>query len=280
MRKLLSSNFFRLWKSKIFWVLEGISAIVGAVFYALAVINTRNIGENWYLGNGNYYFFLVLVYIGVVMAVFGGFYVGTEYSDGTIRNKLSAGHSRRDIYLSNLLITVAAGILFSVTHILASICVGLPFLGGLFWDALAALGWRVLAGIIMILCYGSIFTFFSMQDSNKSRNLIVTFTLALAILLGGLLVFGRLQEPEFTTRMVMQGDGSYQRQDGIPNSRHISGTTRTIYTFVDACIPASQAYNICRSEGEFQPLSAVCLLGVATAITTVGVAGFKKKDIR
>ncbi len=31
MRKLLSANFSRLWRSKIFWVLEALSAIAGAV---------------------------------------------------------------------------------------------------------------------------------------------------------------------------------------------------------------------------------------------------------
>ena len=66
MRKLLSANFSRLWRSKIFWVLEALSAIAGAVFYILAIINTKNIGENWYLASGNYYFFIGLVIVGAM----------------------------------------------------------------------------------------------------------------------------------------------------------------------------------------------------------------------
>ena len=91
MRKLLSANFSRLWRSKIFWVLESLSAIVGAVFYILAIINTKNIGENWYLASGNYYFFIGLVIVGAIMAVFSAFYIGSEYDNGTIRNKLNVG---------------------------------------------------------------------------------------------------------------------------------------------------------------------------------------------
>lgn len=44
MRKLLSANFSRLWRSKIFWVLEALSAIAGAVFYILQ-LSTRRISE-------------------------------------------------------------------------------------------------------------------------------------------------------------------------------------------------------------------------------------------
>lgn len=280
MRKLLSANFSRLLRSKIFWVLEGISAAADILFYVLAVINTRNLSSDWYLGNGNYYFFLVLVYIGIVMAVFTGFYVGTEYSEGTIRNKLSAGHSRTDIYFANMTVVVTAGILFTFTHILVSICVGFPFLGGLIWDALAPVGWRFFMGFLTLLCYGGIFTFFSMLDSSKSRNVIVTFTLSLLIILGGMYTSSRLLQPEFISLMIMQEDGSYQRVDGYPNNKYISGTTRTAYTMIDACIPSSQALSICRRQGEFHPLSAAGLLAVSAAFTSMGVLCFKKKDIK
>lgn len=128
MRKLLYANFFRLWKSKIFWILEVLSVIIGSIFSILAIINTQSMGENWYLRNGNYYFFCVLVYIGAIISIFSSFYIGTDYSDGTIRNKLSTGHSRMDVYIVNLIVTVVCGILFAVTHMLAFICVGFPFL--------------------------------------------------------------------------------------------------------------------------------------------------------
>jgi hypothetical protein len=80
--------------------------------------------------------------------------------------------------------------------------------------------------------------------------------------------------------MVMQEDGSFLRQEGFPNSRYIDGTARTVYTFVNACIPSAQAYNIDRSEGEFDPLAVVCMLGVSAAFTAGGITGFKKKDIK
>ena len=280
MRKLLSANFSRLWRSKIFWVLETLSAILGAVFYILSNINTKNIGENWYLASGNYYFFIGLVIVGAIMAVFSAFYIGPEYDQGTIRNKLNVGCTRNSIYLANLIIVVTAGVLFTMTHIAASVVVGLPFLGGLMWDALAPIGWRIPTAMVMLLCYAAVFTFIAMQDSNKSRSLIISFVFALVIIIGGLYIYGALQEPEFTTRMVMQEDGSYLRQEGIPNSRYIRGTARTVYTFIEACIPSTQGLNIARSEGVFNPLANICQLCVTALFTGAGMALFKKKDIK
>ena len=91
-----------------------------------------------------------------------------------------------------------------MTHIASSVVVGLPSLGGLMWDALAPIGWRIPTAMVMLLCYTAVFTFIAMQDSNKSRSLIISFVFALVIIIGGLYIYGALQEPEFTTRMIMQ----------------------------------------------------------------------------
>ena len=280
MRKLLSANFSRLWRSKVFWVLESLSAIAGAVFYILAIVNTKNIGENWYLASGNYYFFIGLVIVGAVMAIFSAFYIGSEYEHGTIRNKLNVGCSRNSIYLANLIVVVTAGIIFTITHIATSVVVGLPFLGGLMWEALAPVGWRIPTAMVMLLCYAAVFTFIAMQDSNKSRSLIISFVFALVIILVGLYIYSALQEPEFTFRMVMQGDGSFLREEGVPNNKYVRGTTRTVYTFIEACIPSAQGLNIASSEGVFSPLAIICQLCVIIVTTAAGVTLFKKKDIK
>ncbi len=280
MRKLLSANLARMSKSKIFWALEMISAIAGMVMFSLAVLNTRNIGNEWFLANGNYYFYIVLIYIGVIMALFISFFVGAEYENGTIRNKLAVGHCRRDIYLANFVISGIAGLLFTITHMAASMLIGIPFLGSLVRESLATVGWRILGAVVLILCYAAIFTFLAVMDGSKARNGAISLVLALVIALGGLYTYGSLQEPEFTTRMVMQDDGSYVRQEGVPNSRYLSGTARSVYTAADALLPSAQALRIANSEGEFSAFSLICLAGVAIVFTSGGIIAFKKKDIR
>ena len=46
-------------------------------------------------------FFGCALFIGIVMAVFCSLFIGTEYSEGTIRNKIIIGQKRGTVYLSN-----------------------------------------------------------------------------------------------------------------------------------------------------------------------------------
>lgn len=54
--------------------------------------------------------------MGLVSAIFTSLFIGSEYSDGTIRNKLVVGHSRMRIYLANLIVCSIASILISLAY--------------------------------------------------------------------------------------------------------------------------------------------------------------------
>ena len=55
--------------------------------------------------------------MGLVAAILTSMFIGSEYSDGTIRNKLVVGHSRMRIYLANLIVcSVACVLIFFGLH--------------------------------------------------------------------------------------------------------------------------------------------------------------------
>lgn len=280
MRKLCSAQFARLWKSKVFWTLEAICFLLGAVFYALVALNTKNIGQAWLLHNANSYFFIVLLYIGPVLAVFASLFLGAEYEHGTLRNKLTVGHSRRDIYLSGLAVTGAAGVIFFLTPAVTAVLIGVPLAGSAVLTALPPLAWRFPCVLLILAAYSALFTLLAMLDSNRARSAVISLLLALAMLLGGIAVYGRLAEPELTSRMVMQEDGSFQRQEGIPNSRYISGTARVLYKWADSILPSSSALHIVNWSGTFEGRTPACSAGLTLLLTGLGIALFKKKDIR
>ena len=104
MAKLLRANLSRLWKSRIFYV--------GLIFMLL--LNVFLVLDGWNSGRQGYpepledMLFQNCIIIGFVCAVVVGMFLGTEYSDGTIRNKIAVGHTRASIYLANLIVCAAA----------------------------------------------------------------------------------------------------------------------------------------------------------------------------
>lgn len=279
MRNLLSANIFRLLKSKVFWVLELGVAAWSIFMYCLFAYNTNVQGESWMLANAHIYFFYFLLYIGVVMAVFTALFLGTEYDHGTIRNKLTAGHRRSQVYLSNLLVVIGVGVLYMLTHILAAVLVGVPTAGVEVIRALHEPFWRMGGSLLIVGCYGALFTMFAMLDGNKARCAVVSMGVALALVFGGVLVYGNVTMEETKIQMVLQEDGSYVRQE-VSNPRYPTGTKRVALTWVDACLPGSQALHIAVRDGAFEAYMPFCMLALSGMLTIGGLQGFKRKDIK
>lgn len=260
--------------------MEVFGILLSAVWYFLLILNTRNLGQEWLLKNANYYFYIVLFYIGVFIAIFASQFIGTEYTDGTMRNKLFVGHSRHNVYLANLLVTGAAGFIFLLTHMAVAVLLGVPFTGTAAITAVSLSAWRLCSLALIAVVYAALFTLFAMLDSNKARVSVVTLLLSLAMILCGICVTGKLAEPELTSRMVMQEDGSFQRENGIPNPAYLDGTMRSIFAWMDVSLPSSQALRIANQKMDFDGRLPFCSAGITVLLTFCGVKLFQKKDIR
>lgn len=128
MNRLLASNLSRLRKNMLFW-LSLVCAMVGPIY---TVINNWYYKTHWdtplyadgpFVMIGNDYFFVIALSVAISL------FIGTEYSDKTIRNKLIAGHSRLSIYLANLITSIIVAVAMYLTSAIIA-CVGVPLLGG------------------------------------------------------------------------------------------------------------------------------------------------------
>ena len=103
MSKLLAANFSRMKKDVSFWI---ISAAVLMISIS-EVINNAYIDATVYPEDGetilNFLLFQTIPAMGMVYAIFIAMFIGKEYSNGTIRNKLIVGHTRTNIYLANFI---------------------------------------------------------------------------------------------------------------------------------------------------------------------------------
>ena len=121
MNNLLSAHFQRLLKSRLYWCLLGLMILSGIIIPILAHREMIAYGTDYTLESRLVWHFLI---IGFIVAIFCSWFLGTDYSDGTIRNKIIAGNSRLKIYISALLICVIASVILVVAHQITIIGLG------------------------------------------------------------------------------------------------------------------------------------------------------------
>ncbi len=109
MKSLIRANFYKLFRTKVYWILFILMPCVNLFsIYQLrdSLILHKEFDDNvsyywlgWSLSELSTYISHLLYFSYGVMAVIALF-VGDEYSSGTIRNKIMAGHSRAKLFFS------------------------------------------------------------------------------------------------------------------------------------------------------------------------------------
>lgn len=277
MRKLLSASFARLWKSKIFWTLEGFCFGFGVFAYALVAYNTHNLGPGWLEYEAHNYFYLLQIFIAVMIALFACFFIGTDYSDGTLRNKLSVGRSREEIYLSFLLTTFAAAFFFAAAYLLAVLLVGLPLSGTAVLTHVQAQPWRLLGCGLVIVEYAALFTMVSMLDSDKARNIVISLLIAVILIFSGMMAYGKLSAPEYIQIVVPQSDGGILLKDGAPNPEYLTGTIRTVFAWLTTILPSGSTMLSLDKNLSFDWRNPICAATLTALLTVIGIVFSKRK---
>ena len=114
MRKLITANFHRFSKDRFSWCVLGIVVILslGNVFNSVGSFETM--AASGYAVSLDEYYFNQAPLIGAFLALLISMFLGTEFSEGTIRNKLCIGHKRDEIFLSNFISCAFASIVLTV----------------------------------------------------------------------------------------------------------------------------------------------------------------------
>ena len=127
MYKLLKTNFFRLVKNKIFWGIVIITILIASFILFNTILNQQ--GET--KEGIDKILVMYIHFIGIFIAIFTSLFVGTEYSDGALRNKIVIGHSRKNIYFANMMTSIVVGICIELIYMFVIAIVGIPTLGTL-----------------------------------------------------------------------------------------------------------------------------------------------------
>ncbi len=276
MNKLLSAGFARLWKNTVFWL----EIVAMLLFYTLVMTSNyqdvRKYGISYSLDNLFAGSFMI---IGFFTATFASMFLGTEYSDGTIRNKLIMGHGRAAIYLSNLAVCFVSTMLVCLSSIVLTCVMGIPMFGPLtkpLVNTLALIG----AGIFITAAYSAIFTLIAMLISNKPVAVIACIFTCIAIYFGSMSISMKLEEPEIYPEYIGIENGELVSGQPYPNPNYLRGTKRAVYEFMYDFLPAGQGFQLARESSTFKiqfPLYSLFITGSATA---AGILVFRKKDLK
>lgn len=241
MNKLLRANWTRLWKSKEFLIcffsLTG-WGIVQRIGISLAS------GEVHHLENT---FWIQALPIGIVLSAFISLFVGEEYAYGTIRNQVISGHTRFNIYLANVLISIIAGWLMCLGCLLSSLLVGIP-LQGFFHVALSEILSQGICVFALSAAYAAIYCVFAMLIPNRTITAIICMLLSFSLIFSGKVVADRLDEleyyeiPDSSLGIGEIDDGSHF--EWVQNPDYLAGTERRIFEIIFEALPGGQSIQL------------------------------------
>lgn len=274
MSRLLYAGLYRLKKNKVYWSSFAVILVYGTFIYVSQYHNMRKYDFEFTLET---VFFQFAMLMGVVTAVVVSMNVGTEYGDGTIRNKLVLGLSRTQIYLSNFLIQAIGAVGITVCAYLPGCAMGIPMFG---MPKLSA-GMMFQIGIVTILlcvAYVSIFNMITMNISSKANAAVFCILLAFGMMFFAAYLINCLSQPEYIEQMVMKN--GQMVTETVKNTHYLTGMKRELYQNLSELLPSGQAMHVAGMTIA-HPVRMMVYSLVMTVVTTIcGIGLFLKKDIK
>lgn len=249
MSKLLRANFARLKYSLSFWVCVIISVLAG--LSNIFMIYITNSGQTFPLEP----LFLCGSNTMLLAAAFIPLFIGTEYSDFTMRNKLIAGHTKKAVYLANFITAAVCTLIIYAACWLPSVIAGL-FLGGEINTGAAELLGMLFVNVLAIAASAAVYVMFAMLISKKSASVTAALVgIFILIMLAGFL----------STVSI-----SFE----VPADAALS----VIALFFTRVLPFGQIMQI--EEGTVSGLFPVYSIAVTAVSTMIGVLIFNRKDLK
>ena len=287
MLNLLRADLMRLRREKSFFV--GVLAIfVVGLFAVLTTFHDNLVTTGFKTESPDELFFSESMLIGITSALFIAFFIGTEYSDGTMRNKLISGHTRASVYFSELITCAVGALIQHVIYLVTVTLSGSLLLGGMKTPP-ARLVLITLMSFLAVFALASIFVMLALLIPGKAAIAIILIA-ALILLIVPLSAMNKLSEPEFVDIWSISDESGNQSNEQMPNPLYPRGVWRQIYGFMKNFFPNGQMFQAANLLGgtddgtvSILPMMSVFMgysLLIALISTGAGIIVFKRKDLK
>ena len=184
-------------------------------------------------------------FLPVFHGAFVSLYLGVEYQDGTLRNKLIAGHARGRVYAAYLVATVAGCFAITLAWLLSA-AVGVAKLG---WFTAPAGTLGLAAALILLLtaAEAAVLTLVALLLPNRAVSAVSSILLMFGLIALGSAIYNALSEPEFASAAVMTVNG-FEIGKPLSNPNYVSGALRSLYQFAVDALPTGQSILLANLE--------------------------------
>jgi len=276
--RIFGANMMRLKKNKLFWF--GVILVAGyGIFNCCSVYRSLQKYEETMSYPIDNCLLAFMPVIGIVLSVVVSMYLGTDYSDGTIRNKIMAGRSRNSIYTANFLTCSVIGMVTYCLGLLSVVLVGIPLLGGIHEEPLTVVK-LFAAGSLLVLANAAIFNLIAMLLSNKAHSAVVSILLAFGLLFLAIYIFHILSQPEMIEDWVMSAGDTEWTERTVKNPLYVSGWKRKFYEFLIDFLPSGQGIQLASFASAHVYRMAGCSVVLIIVSHIAGSRIFRKKNIK
>ena len=277
MNRLLSANFMRLRKSREFWMCVLATLLISLGMIYTGAKSASALAQRGLIKYLDDYYFQFAPYAGAIMAIFISLFLGTEYSDGTIRNKLVVGHTRTNIYLANFLTCLTGGILITVMWFIG----GLPglYLIGFFEMGLSQVIAYFFVAIGIAASFSALFVWISTLTRDRARTVVLSLVLWTAMALAASGIYDRLHEVEVNGGVAMI-NGEFVKMEDTPNPLYLTGAARMVFELLYRILSTGQAVAMLSTEITTPVLDIAVSVVVTAVITVIGILSFRRKDLQ
>lgn len=278
MIKLLRTNFYRLKKSKLFYSFLIASVCLGAY----KMMENHRMDWEGVPGYFDVNFLSLSIPILFFLSAFIPIFIGVQYSDGTVRNKLVIGHRRLSVYVANLLLSLFVSLVYCLSYLLSEVVFALIFKLGLQSSIKAVL---VFAGMHLLVTavFASIFVFVSTIITSKTYSAVLCILATMILLFTAAWVQSALEEPEYYDAYevaYLQEDSQDLTNTTIKNPNYLDGSKRKLAIDFLNISPAGQFLQIISARSENFSLISTYVIIWLIMINYFGYIIFRKMDLK
>ena len=274
MINLLSAQFYRLRRDVLFWLLA-------AMMLALSAFNGWRVGADAALysvrASLDKVYFDVSPMMALAYAVFTALFLGAEYGGGAIRGKLAVGKTRTQVYLANYCLCLGANLCLLLLTMLGGLTAAL-YMGG-FTAGAGKVTLEVLSCVFQCAALTAVFVALASLCTNRALSSAGALLLALGLILGASLIYNVLQEPDYTSEMIITIDGATMGPKE-PNPHYVAEPLRTVFQSLLYFLPTGQAILLSNQELGYPVWGMLCSLAIVLGGNLGGILAFRRKDLK